>query len=147
MNGCIDLIVRIDMKRITFGLLSCMIFGQVSAFIEVIHGPTFGDRLGFFMENTKDLMERHPNRMKGLMGALAVATVGAGYVAASYFDRLPASAPSVSTIKGEISKVLPKQTPLVIAAECVLGLAAAYLLQDVPAFVGSLFQDPFPDGK
>lgn len=135
------------MKRITFGLLSCMIFGQVSAFIEVVHGPTFGERLGFFMENTKDLMERHPNRTKGFMGALAVATVGAGYVSASYFDCLPAAAPSVSTIKGEISKILPKQTPVVIAVECVLGLAAAYLFQDVPAFVGSLFANPFPDGK
>lgn len=143
MDRYTDLTLRIDMKNITFGLLSCMVFWQTSA-IEVISGPAFSDRLGFFMENTKDLMELHPNRTKAL---LALAVVGAGYVTASYFDRLPASAPSVSTIKGEISKVLPKQTPVVIAAECVLGLAAAYLLQDVPAFVGSLFANPFPDGK
>lgn len=127
---------------IIVSVLSCMIFGQALA-IEYIPSPTFGQHMSFSMENTKDLAELYPNRAKALLVAVAA---GAGYLFASYFDRLPAAVPSVSKIKGEIKKAVPAQTPAVIVAECVLGLAAAYLLQDVPVFAASLFANPYPDG-
>ena len=133
------------MKCITFGLLSCMFFGQASA-LERVPDTTLSERFGFFIDNTKNFMAVNPISTNVLMGAFAVTMVGAGYVAASCFDCLPASAPSVNTIKDEIRKILPKQTPLVIAAECAFGLVVAHLLQNVPGFVGRLFQDPLWDG-
>jgi len=128
------------MKR--FAFLTCMIFGQLTA-IEVIPNPTLADRLSYFAQNLRDFADMRPQAAATLVVALVT---GSGYCLASYFDCLPAAIPSVSNVKKKICKALPEQTPGVVVGEIWLGLIAVYFLQDLPAFIGSWFENPLPDG-
>lgn len=131
-------------KKIVFSALVVMHVMQSTLCaadgITLVPEPSLSQTFGYFTRNVSDIARQHQYVSTGIVAAL---TLGAGYVAASAFDWLPAWIPSAQKVCRRIGKALPQQTFEVVAGEVALGLGLAYVLRDVPTEIGYLFQSPF----